>query len=82
MRDAGHEALHAIERDLRVAFAERDEASWSTSMARYDRVLRQHLREEEERVIPCLLALEPREFRAYYDGSAATVLRAAACACP
>jgi hypothetical protein len=79
--EAGHEALHALEVDLRVAHEERDEPTWAIAMARYDARLREHLDEEEALVIPCLLALTPREFRSYYDGSAATVVRAAACAC-
>ena len=80
--EAGHERLHAIEIELRATAAERDEPTWARVMQNYDRVLDAHLRDEEELVIPCLLALEPSEFRAYYDGSAAqAVVRAAACSC-
>lgn len=80
--EAGHRALHANEVDLRGAVDERDEESWATSMARYDVVLHEHLRDEEDLVIPCLLALEPREFSAYYHGSVSTLLaQAPGCAC-
>jgi hypothetical protein len=40
------------------------------------------LRDEEDLVIPCLLALEPREFSAYYHGSLSKLLSdTPACAC-
>jgi hypothetical protein len=79
--ESGHQTLHAIEVELRAAAAERDEQAWAIVMNTYDRVLDGHLRAEEDLVIPCLLALEPSEFRAYYDGSAASVARLAACSC-
>lgn len=78
----GHAALHEIERELGAAYDERDESSWARTMARYDVVLHEHLRDEEDIVIPCLLALEPREFSAYYHGSLATLLAdTPRCAC-
>ena len=80
--EAGHRALHAIEHDLRGAVDDRDEVSWAISMARYDVVLHEHLRDEEDLVIPCLLALEPREFSAYYNGSVSRLLlETPACRC-
>jgi hypothetical protein len=80
--EAGHRTLHAIASELCVASDERDDASWATSMARYDVVLHEHLRDEEDLVIPCLLALEPREFSAYYYGSVAKLLASSpACGC-
>ncbi len=80
--EAGHGALHAIEVELRRASAERDGASWATSMAQYDAVLHEHLRDEEDLVIPCLLALESSEFSAYYHGSMPSLLSESnRCAC-
>jgi hypothetical protein len=80
--EEGHAALHTIERELRRAFDADDQAAWAKTMARYDVVLHEHLRDEEDLVIPCLLALEPREFSAYYHGSLAELLAdTAACNC-
>lgn len=67
--EEGHEALHAIERELGRLADAADDSGWATAMTRYDVVLHEHLRDEEDLVIPCLLALEPREFIAYYNGS-------------
>lgn len=77
--EAGHEDLHAIERELRAAADAGDETGWAAEMERYDHALDQHLGAEEDLVIPCLLALSPAEFRAYYDGSATSVVQGTAC---
>jgi hypothetical protein len=80
--EAGHAALHEIERELRRAFGAADDVAWAKTMARYDVVLHEHLRDEEDLVIPCLLALEPREFSAYYHGSLTQLLAdIPACSC-
>ncbi len=79
--EAGHEALHVIERELGASAETGDEVGWSGAMARYDRMLDQHLNAEEDLVIPCLLALAPAEFRAYYDGTAASVAEGPSCSC-
>lgn len=80
--ERGHEALHALGADLGKSFRAGDEASWRATMGRYDVVLHEHLRDEEDLVIPCLLALSPREFSAYYHGLASTLLsETPACGC-
>lgn len=78
----GHEVLHTIEADLRNAHDAQQEGRWNASMGRYDVVLHEHLRDEEDLVIPCLLALSPREFSRYYHGSTWELLSdTPACAC-
>jgi hypothetical protein len=80
--EAGHQTLHAIESELRAAFRDGDDARWAARMRRYDVVLHEHLRDEEDLVIPCLLALEPREFTAYYHGTLSELIAdTPACAC-
>ena len=80
--EQGHEALHVITHDLGQAFDNRDDSAWATAMARFDVVPHEHLRDEEDLVIPCLLSLKPREFSAYYHGSLPELLaETAPCAC-
>jgi len=80
--EAGHQTLHVIAGELRGASREGDDARWSARIRRYDVLLHEHLRDEEDLVIPCLLALEPREFVAYYHGTLPQLLAdTPACAC-
>lgn len=80
--ERGHETLHEIGRDLRSAAAEGEEDRWAATMARFDVVLHEHLRDEEDLVIPCLLALTPREFSTYYHGAVGDLLSdSPACRC-
>jgi hypothetical protein len=77
--ERGHEALHEIERALRSAANDGEAARWAATMARFDVVLHEHLRDEEDLVIPCLLALEPREFTRYYHSSIGELLATPSC---
>ncbi len=77
--ERGHRTLHKIARDLRGAATEGEQARWAATMARFDVVLHEHLRDEEDLVIPCLLALEPREFNTYYHASIGELLATPSC---
>ncbi len=81
---AGHEALHVRHAvvigafdTLRDAEGDRDEARGNlvTALCEHDEVLRDHLRLEEDLVIPLLLALGPDEFRRYSYSSIGSLLR-------
>ncbi|MCH9684301.1 MAG: hemerythrin domain-containing protein [Deltaproteobacteria bacterium] len=69
--EAGHQRLHACDGEVRAAFdrgrGEGDSPDvLRIALERHDGVLREHLRHEEDLVIPALLALTPREFEDYY----------------
>lgn len=73
LRD-GHEALAAEDRRVRAAAEAGDRGALQDALRAHDRVLDAHLDDEEDRVIPALLALAPAEFDAYYDGDITSLL--------
>lgn len=79
--EAGHHALHALDRRVREAIdrarseqqaqepAEGERQALVQRLVEHDRVLREHLELEEDLVIPLLLQLSPAEFEIYYHSS-------------
>lgn len=70
--EAGHAQLHDRHDEVVAAMVALAEARASTAdralagaLSAHDEILTTHLELEEDMVIPCLLALEPEEFRAY-----------------
>ena len=72
--ERGHEQLGELKEQVRVAFASANRDELHEALAIYDRALHAHLTEEEDLVIPLLLALEPEEFASYAHGSVRQVL--------
>lgn len=60
---AGHEALRARDREVLEAFIDASSAALVDALQRHDDVLIEHLRYEEDLVIPLLLELPCEEFR-------------------
>ncbi len=66
---SGHQRMHVLEGRVRDAFEAEDahapDSALHDALAAYDAHLREHLLEEEDLVIPLLLAMSPEEFRRY-----------------
>ncbi len=73
-----HEALVPLERAALDAWAAREREALIGALEGHDRALDAHLQQEEDMVIPLLLAMPPTEFDAYYRGSINALLRALA----
>ena len=65
----GHEALHAAQARVREAVLGNDRRALVAALREHDRVLDEHLRLEEDMVIPRLLEMERAEFARYIDSS-------------
>lgn len=64
--EEGHEELHRHDASVREAFE--SGVGILEALRAHDEVLVEHLRLEEDMVIPLLLALTPSEFERYYNG--------------
>ncbi|MEM7153772.1 MAG: hemerythrin domain-containing protein [Myxococcota bacterium] len=78
----GHQQLHRCDDAVRAALLEHRNADGDASndalvraLEEHDRVLVEHLRHEEDTVIPLLLELSPDEFDEYCHHSIAELLR-------
>ncbi len=72
---AGHQALEQLRRDVKVAFEEGDRTFVAAALRAFDRRLLAHLAEEEELVIPLLLALTEDEFYRFTHAPLSQLLR-------
>jgi len=71
---AGHTALHACDQAVRDALRDADRGALVAALREHDRVLLDHLDDEEALVIPALLALSPGEFDTYARSDIRTLL--------
>ena len=62
----GHRELGALERAIVQDWRAGNRAALARALGRHDAVLLAHLQEEEDAVIPLLLAMSPEEFDFYY----------------
>lgn len=79
---AGHQQLHRCDEEVRAALADSRDPDADTpndalvhALEEHDRVLVEHLRHEEDTVIPLLLELPPHEFDEYCHHSIGELLR-------
>lgn len=70
-----HEDLHEIEIQVQAAFEANSAREVADALLAHDRLLREHLEEEEHLVIPHLLSLRRGEFRDFTQNSIAELLR-------
>ncbi len=73
--ERGHVALHAAHDEVVAAFSSGARPRVLTALRSHAAVLNAHLEQEEEMVIPALLALSPQEFREYYNAPLSLLLR-------
>jgi hypothetical protein len=70
-----HKSLGLAEDRVYAAENEGDALKFAHALKKHDEVLVPHLAQEEEMVIPLLLALAPRDFERYSNGHIAGLLR-------
>jgi len=70
-----HRILGQVEERVFAAESEGDALKFAHALKKHDEVLVPHLAQEEEMVIPLLLALKPKEFERYSRGHISGLLR-------
>jgi hypothetical protein len=70
-----HRKLGLAEERVYAADREGNALKFAHTLKKHDEILIPHLAQEEDMVIPLLLALEPREFENYSNGNIASLLR-------
>ena len=70
-----HKSLGLAEERVHAAENEGDALKFAHTLKKHDEILVPHLAQEEETVIPLLLALKPGDFERYSNGHIAGLLR-------
>jgi hypothetical protein len=70
-----HKSLGLAEERVHAADNQADALKFAHALKRHDEILVPHLAQEEEMVIPLLLALDPKTFERYRNGHTASLLR-------
>ena len=77
--EAGHHELSRLRRKVFGALDVRDRQELHAALVEFDTELVDHLRKEEDVVIPLLLGLSPEEFEAYYVSTPSEALERVGC---
>ena len=70
-----HQTLGLADERVHAAVEEGDALKFAHALKKHDEILVPHLAQEEDLLIPLLLALEPREFERYSNGHISGLLR-------